>query len=189
MKKLITRKYLLRSGIKTAIFSRILAKGIDAFIVLLLALLFYPIGVLLGVIYLCIADYIQDGQSVGKKFMGFFVISLEDGKPCSLKQSIIRNLPFIIPTACAIFPIWGWIVSIFLGGPLILLEIYLLFKLDSGHRLGDVMADTTVIANDPQRNDLKKNKESWFDIESISGQTNGTPLQKKNHLGRISDFS
>ena len=137
------KKYILESSIKTARLSRLIAKGIDLFIVLLLSMLFYPFGLLVSIFYLSVADSMHGGQSVGKRFIGFAVISLEDGMPCSVKQSFIRNLPLIIP-------------------PCVLLEIYLLFKLDSGHRLGDVMADTTVIGNDPDRIDLQKAQESWF---------------------------
>ena len=95
--------------------------------------------------------------------MGFAVISLEDGKPCTVKQSAIRNLPIIIPLAIAIVPIWGWIFAFLIGVPLILLEVYLLYKLDSGHRLGDVMADTSVMANDGTAAQIKKRKDSWFE--------------------------
>ena len=156
------KKYILESSIKTARLSRLIAKGIDLFIVLLLSMLFYPFGLLVSIFYLSVADSMHGGQSVGKRFIGFAVISLEDGMPCSVKQSFIRNLPLIIPLSFAIIPPWGIIISTFLILPCVLLEIYLLFKLDSGDRLGDVMADTTVIGNDPDRIDLQKAQESWF---------------------------
>lgn len=156
------RKYILRSSIRAAQISRLMAKGIDLFIVLILSMLFYPFGLILTLVYISLADSLAGGQSVGKKIMGFSVISLEDGTPCSLKQSFIRNLPIIIPLAFAVVPPWGIIFCTILLPPLMILEIYLLFKLDSGHRLGDVMADTTVIANDPSRADLGGNSQSWF---------------------------
>ena len=157
------RKYLLKSTIKVARISRLIAKSIDLFIVLILSVFFYPVGIILALVYIAVSDSLQKGQSVGKKFMGFAVISLEDGKPCSLKQSAIRNLPFLIPLFFAIIPFWGWIFAVLLGIPLIILEIYLLHKLDSGHRLGDVMADTSVMANDGTAEQIKKRKDSWFD--------------------------
>lgn len=157
------RKYLLKSPFKVARFSRMIAKGIDLFIALILSIFLYPVGIIFALLYMAIADSLQNGQSVGKKFMGFAVISLEDGKPCSLKQSIIRNLPFLIPIFFAIIPFWGWIFALLLGVPLLILEIYLLHKLDSGHRLGDVMADTSVMANDGTAEQIKKRKDSWFD--------------------------
>ena len=157
------RKYLLKSSIKVARISRLVAKAIDLFIVMILSVFFYPVGIILALVYIAVSDSLQNGQSVGKKFMGFAVISLEDGTPCSLKQSFIRNLPFLIPLFFAIIPFWGWIFAILLGIPLTILEIYLLHKLDSGHRLGDVMADTSVMANDGTAEQIKKRKDSWFD--------------------------
>ncbi|MDD0852434.1 RDD family protein [Halobacteriovorax sp. GB3] len=158
------RKYLLKKSIRAAKLSRLIAKAIDLFIVLVLSL-FYPVGLILAIVYLCVSDSLQNGQSVGKRFMGFSVISLEDGSPCSVKQSIVRNLPIIVPLAFAIIPFWGWVISLVIGIPLLVLEVYLLQKLDSGHRLGDVMADTTVMANDGERISLnKKTKTSWFDV-------------------------
>ncbi|MBF0205389.1 MAG: RDD family protein [Oligoflexia bacterium] len=162
---IIDKKYLLQSQIRIARLSRIIAKSIDLFIALILCTVVHPLGVLLAVAYLCISDSLQHGQSVGKKFIGLAVISLDDGRPCSFRQSSIRNLPLIIPTALLIIPFWGWLLAILLGLPLVSLELYLLFSLDSGHRLGDVMADTTVIANDPHRLNLTKKRESWFESE------------------------
>ena len=156
------KKYLLQSSINTARLTRLIAKAIDFFIVLILAMLFYPFGLLLALIYISLSDSLYGGQSVGKRFMGFSVISLEDGKPCNVRQSIVRNLPIIFPLGFAIIPPWGFIASFIMLVPLMLLEIYLLFKLDSGHRLGDVMADTTVIGNDPNRVDIQNAQESWF---------------------------
>ena len=116
-----------------------------------------------AVFYLIICDSLQGGQSVGKKIIGFKVISLHDGSACSPKQSLVRNLPLSIPVFMAIIPFWGWVIAVAMGIPLTLLEVYLLYTLDSGHRLGDVMADTTVIANDGQKIALKSKKTGWFD--------------------------
>jgi uncharacterized RDD family membrane protein YckC len=161
------RKYLLEKAIKVAKVSRLIAKAIDLGIVFCLPIVTYPLGVYqiglyLGIIYIALADGLNDGQSLGKKFMGFAVKSLEDGSPCSYKQSIIRNLPFILPLSLGIIPFWGWILGGILGIALVGLEIYLLYNLDSGHRLGDVMADTSVMAGDDNFEGVKKRKTSWF---------------------------
>ena len=156
------KDYLLKKSIRTAKNFRLLAKLIDLFIVLLLSVFFFPLGVILAICYIGVADSIQHGQSVGKRFMGFRVISTEDGQPCSIKQSVIRNLPIIIPLFLAIIPLWGWILATIIGIPLMLLEAYLLYKLETGHRLGDVMADTTVMAHDDNKLAAKKRKSSWF---------------------------
>lgn len=143
--------------------ARLVAKAVDLFIVLVLSVFFYPLGLGLSAIYIGISDSLQNGQSVGKKFMGFQVISLEDGTPCSVKQSFIRNIPILVPLVLAIFPVIGPILAIVAGTFLLVLEIFFLFKLDSGHRLGDVMADTSVMGHDGTQIVTKKKKEtSWF---------------------------
>ncbi len=159
----MNKKYLLESSLKVARFSRLLAKAIDIFIVLVVSIFFYPLGILISIGYMTLADAIQNGQSVGKKFIGFQVISLEDGSPCSVKQSFVRNLPIIVPLIFAIIPFWGVFFTLILGVPFVALEIYLIYKLASGHRLGDVMADTTVMANDDTFTQIKSRKSSWFE--------------------------
>ena len=156
------RKYLLEKAIRVAKLTRLIAKGIDLFIVLCFSIWIYPLGLILGIVYIALSDGMSNGQSAGKRFMGFAVKSLEDGAPCSYKQSIIRNLPFIIPLFLAIVPFWGWILGGILAIALVGLELYLLYNLDSGHRLGDVMADTSVMANDDNFVGVKNRKSSWF---------------------------
>ena len=157
------RRYFLRKAINRARLSRMIAKAIDLFIVLVLSVFFYPIGLILSAIYVGISDSLQNGQSVGKKFMGFQVISLEDGSPCSMKQSVIRNIPLLVPLVLGVFPLIGPILAFVSGVFFLVLEIFFLFKLDSGHRLGDVMADTSVMGHDGNQLVTKKKKEtSWF---------------------------
>jgi uncharacterized RDD family membrane protein YckC len=158
----MNRKELLEKSIRVAKLTRLIAKAIDLFIVMCLFVLLYPLGSILGIIYISVSDGLGNGQSVGKKFMGFAVKSLEDGAPCSFKQSCIRNLPFILPLVLAIVPFWGWILGGILCLALVGLELYLLYNLHSGHRLGDVMADTSVMANDDNFVGVKNRKSSWF---------------------------
>jgi len=156
------RKYLLKSPLVVGLIARLLAKAIDLFVVLILSVFLYQIGILAAVVYMSVADYLPNGQSIGKRFMGMAVVSLEDGTPCSLKQSFIRNLPITIPLIFAIIPFWGWLFAIFVGVPLVGFEIYLLSKLDSGHRMGDVMADTTVMAKNQSERITGASKDGWF---------------------------
>ena len=162
----MNRKYLLSSGPKTARMARLFAKVIDIVVVMIMSFVSYPWGLLLGIIYLSWADSLFDGQSLGKRLVGFSVISLIDGKPCRPRQSLIRNLPFIIPMGFALIPFWGWFIGGFLLFPLMVLELFLLFKLESTHRLGDVLADTTVIAEGQDRADVRKKKQSWFEKQT-----------------------
>ena len=157
------RRYFLKKAINRARIARMIAKGVDLFIVLVLSVFFYPVGLLLSIGYVAVSDSMQNGQSVGKKFMGFQVISLEDGNPCTLKQSVIRNTPLLVPLILAVIPVVGIILSMIVGSFLLVLEIFFLFKLDSGHRLGDVMADTSVMGHDGNELVAKKRKETtWF---------------------------
>lgn len=156
------RKYVLEKAIRVAKLTRLIAKAIDLFIVLCFSIPLFPFGVVLGVIYMSICDGMSNGQSAGKKFMGFAVKSLEDGSACSYKQSVIRNLPFTLPLLVTSLPIIGWILGPILGVVLIGFELYLLYNLDSGHRLGDVMADTSVMANDDNFSGVKNRKTSWW---------------------------
>lgn len=157
------RKYLLEKAIRVAKLTRLIAKAIDLFIVVCFSVWFYPLGVVLGIVYMSACDGMSNGQSAGKKFMGFAVKSLEDGSPCSYKQSVVRNLPFTLPLLVALLlPIIGWILGAILAVVLVGFELYLLYNLDSGHRLGDVMADTSVMANDDNFAGVKNRKTSWF---------------------------
>ena len=157
------RKYLLEKAIRVAKLTRLIAKGIDLFIVLCFSIWIFPIGLSAGIIYLSLCDGMPGGQSAGKKFMGFAVKSLEDGSPCSYKQSVVRNLPFTLPLLVVlILPIIGLFLGPILAVVLVGFELYLLYNLDSGHRLGDVMADTSVMANDDNFAGVKNRKTSWF---------------------------
>ena len=167
----MSKKYLLRHAVRSAHLGRLTAKAIDLFIVMLLAFFLYPVGILLSISYLCICDALQGGQSVGKRLIGFAVVSIEDGAPCSIKQSTIRNLTIITPLLFAIIPLWGWLVAALLGLPLLALETYLIFSLDSGHRLGDVMADTTVTPLNPDAVSTGKERVGWFGRQSTSTNT------------------
>ena len=156
----MNKKYIIGSTPRVPRLLRLLAKAIDLFVALILAILFHPIGIVLAICYMGLSDYIQGGQSIGKKFLGFRVVSLQDKKACRLQQSIYRNLPFMIPTIFAIIPIWGWIFSLLILVPFSILELYLIVTLSSGHRLGDVMADTTVIRDDSLSLPFSQNSKS-----------------------------
>jgi hypothetical protein len=80
-----------------------------------------------------------------------------------LKQSVIRNTPLLVPLILAVIPVVGIILSMIVGSFLLVLEIFFLFKLDSGHRLGDVMADTSVMGHDGSQLVTKRKKDAeWF---------------------------
>lgn len=135
---------------KVSVANRVVAKLIDLFLVIAVAGIFpYPLGPLLGFSYSLFADGMNfgpfKGQSVGKKVMKLQVMHLIRQDYASYRDSALRNTPVGIATFFAIIPIWGWMILILIGVPLMVMEIYLMLSVEHGHRLGDAMADTEVV--------------------------------------------
>lgn len=144
---------------KVSVHQRVVAKVIDILIMVGLATLpIYPVGPLLGFVYSLMADGMSfgpfRGQSVGKRLMKIRVIRipgegpiapLPAASPGNYKDSLVRNAPVGVATFFAIIPIWGWLILLLIGLPLMLLEIYLMTSVQAGHRLGDFMAGTEVV--------------------------------------------
>lgn len=136
--------------VKVSVLNRFVAKMIDLLIVFLLAaILPYPMGPLGGFLFSLCADGLNvgpfRGQSIGKKIMGLQVWNTVTRSPAGLRDSVIRNTPVGVVTFFAIIPVWGWLILGIVGIPLLLMEVYLMIRYDSGHRLGDVMGDTEVV--------------------------------------------
>lgn len=134
---------------KVSVVNRVIAKVIDLAIVLLLVGFIYPVGPLLGFLYSVCADSLNigglQGQSVGKKLLKLQVVHIPDRKRASLRDSILRNAPVGVATFFGIIPVWGWLILGLIGLPLMIMEVYLMITVETGHRLGDVMGDTEVI--------------------------------------------
>jgi uncharacterized RDD family membrane protein YckC len=135
---------------KFAVAQRVAAKMIDLLIVgmvgVLLPTFFAPIA---GFIYSLVGDGLNGwgfrGQSVGKRLMGLKVVRVPGGEPMRMRDSTIRNLPIGVATFFAIIPLWGWIICILVGVPLMLIEITLMLRMKDETRLGDIMAGTRVV--------------------------------------------
>src|SRR5690606_39227145 len=104
-------------------------------------------------------DALFEGESLGKKILGIRVIDINERTPCSLRQSFVRNIPVFAPLMFSTISGWGWVIALFGFIPMCALEIYLIMKVDSFHRVGDVLAETTVIGNDPHGEE-KRNKDN-----------------------------
>jgi uncharacterized RDD family membrane protein YckC len=145
-------EFLPRQGIllgerRTSVFNRLLARGIDSLIAVALLLLgkalWWPVGIALGCGYCALADGFGDGQSVGKRILGLRVEDFSAGTACDLAGSLVRNLPFALALFLASAPLL-WIFFLLVALPLIALEVFILVSVDSGVRLGDVLANTQV---------------------------------------------
>jgi uncharacterized RDD family membrane protein YckC len=130
--------------LKTSVLKRVLARLVDGLVAWALALVFPPLGILVGIMYLAVADGVQKGQSLGKMVFGLEVVT-SDGSPCDLKSSIYRNLPFELALLFAAIPLLGWILLIIAGIPILLIELWLVIADHHGLRLGDRIASTTVV--------------------------------------------
>lgn len=134
---------------------RVLAKFVDLFIVMAMAMpvFFYPVGPLIGFLYSLFGDALPltplRGQSIGKKLLKVRIVSTLPARassPIGWRDSLYRNAPVGVATFFALIPVWGWIILILVGLPMMIIEIYLIVKAPRGQRLGDVMADTEVIS-------------------------------------------
>ncbi|MBI2609302.1 MAG: RDD family protein [Deltaproteobacteria bacterium] len=135
---------------KPSLISRAIAKALDFVILLLITypvhLFLPPLADLVAVVFVFVADAFPGGRSPGKRMLQLMTVHVETGKPCGLKQSLIRNLPFGLFIFFAVIPTGlGYVFLFFVSLPLIILEVYLLLTLDSQRRLGDVIADTVVV--------------------------------------------
>jgi uncharacterized RDD family membrane protein YckC len=129
--------------------SRLFAKIVDLGVFFLSYLFFGKAGVVGGCVYLLIADSLFLGESLGKKLFGLRVLDLEKAIPCNLKQSIIRNLCVVAPLIFLYSGGWAILVTLIAMIPFYGIEIYIIMNPHSFHRIGDIMAETTVIGNDP----------------------------------------
>lgn len=136
---------------KVHAIDRFLAKGLDLIIMVLVALVlqlvWYPLAAIFAVIYSFSHDSIKKGCSPGKKIVGLKVINNEGEAGIDFKTSALRNISFGVFTIFAVIPIFGWILMFLIGIPLLIFEAYLVYSLESGQRLGDVLAKTKVIRN------------------------------------------
>ena len=99
-----------------------------------------------GTAYLLLRDAIL-GRSLGKFVIGLTVVSLETGRPASARDSVTRNVVFVLPGAN--------IAAVFL-------ETRTLARDPQGQRLGDRLALTQVVDGYGAA-DLARDVQSWLE--------------------------
>jgi len=156
-KKNIKRQSPREKG-RPRLLMRLFAKLIDIFI---LISLFYITSIIsnflaniLAIFYWVFIDNTTENGSPGKWLLGFKIISIKEPPYLSLKISAYRNLLFILTFLFYCFPLWGWYINLIIVFPCILVEIVLMYFLEEGTRLFDVLTDTRVIY------DIKNTKRS-----------------------------
>ena len=127
---------------------RLMAKGIDFFLVLYVARNEHAFWIILGILYLLISDGFFQGQSLGKRIVGLKTIYFEpktrEYLNVSFAQSAIRNCVFAGILLLSIIPWLGFVFGI-LGMILILLEVYFMYTDPEQMRIGDIYARTKVV--------------------------------------------
>ncbi|GBE02228.1 RDD family protein [bacterium BMS3Bbin06] len=128
------------------ILSRIVAKVIDLVFIAIAIEALNRAGFLAAMVYILVADGLFEGRSPGKMLVNIQTVK-EDGTPCTLKESIIRNTTFAVGLLLWKIPIIGWALF------LILLSIEFVVLIGSGNkrRVGDVLARTDVVEFHPKR--------------------------------------
>jgi uncharacterized RDD family membrane protein YckC len=127
---------------KTAgLLVRTIAKILDFIIIAVAVELVPKAGFYAALVYLLIGDGLFDGGSLGKKLIGLRVVSADSFKPCSFRDSILRN--GLLGIGFLFYKIlWlGWIFVAIVSA----FEFIILLGSKNGMRLGDELARTIVI--------------------------------------------
>ena len=127
---------------RASLLLRAIAKTLDFIIIAAAAEVIPKAGFFAGLVYLLIGDGLFDGRSVGKKIIGLRVVSADTDKPCSFRDSILRNSIFGIGYLFYKIPWFGWIFMVIVT----VFEFIMLLGSRDGMRLGDEIAKTKVVA-------------------------------------------
>jgi len=126
---------------KAGLLVRTVAKILDFIIIAAAAEIVPKAGFYAGLAYLLIGDSLFDGKSLGKKLVGISVISTVSQKPCTIRDSIIRNSIFGAGYFFSRIIWFGWIFVVLVA----LFEFIMMLGNKDHMRLGDEMAKTLVL--------------------------------------------
>lgn len=126
---------------RAGLLVRTVAKILDFIIIAAAAEMVPKAGFYAGLVYLLIGDGLFGGRSLGKKLVGIRVVSAANQRPCTIRDSIIRNSIF---GAAYLFSrmIWfGWVLVLLVA----VFEFIILLGNRDSMRVGDEMAKTLVL--------------------------------------------
>jgi hypothetical protein len=128
---------------RAGLLLRTVARVID-FVIIAAAVEVVPkAGYFAGLIYLLIGDGLLNGRSLGKKLIGIQAVSIDMFRPCTFRESIIRNCTFGIGFLFYKMFWFGWIFIALIS----IAEFVILLGSKGKMRIGDELAKTTVIDN------------------------------------------
>lgn len=125
---------------KASLLLRVFAKILDFIIIAVMAEVVPRTGFYAGLFYILISDGLFNGRSLGKYLMGIRTVSLKNGQPCSIRDSVIRNSPFGVGFILYKIPLIGWVFLVII----VAFEFIVLLGSKDGMRLGDEFANTMV---------------------------------------------
>ena len=144
----IARAALLTERIQSNPENRLLAKSIDAIIVLVssgFVAWFVPYSLLPALIFFwAYFELMGRGQSPGKWLLGLQLVQTKDGSKPGLYQATLRNMPLICLCVGLLWTGWAATLLLVFGLAWIGLEIYFIVAIESGLRSGDVLGGTRV---------------------------------------------
>ena len=126
---------------KADILNRVIAKFVDAILVIAAGKLLSPAGWLAGLAYILIGDGFSGGRSIGKRITGLQTVNVRTQDVAGFKESIIRNLPLASAYLVFSIPYVGWIAA----AAITAVEALLMLGNEQGVRLGDELAHTQVL--------------------------------------------
>ena len=126
---------------RAGLLVRTVAKILDFIIVATAAEIVPKAGFYAGLAYLLIGDGFFDGRSLGKKLVGVRVVSAGTLRPCTFRDSILRNSIFGVGYLLSRVLWFGWIFILLVSA----FEFIVLIGSKDRMRLGDEIAKTLVL--------------------------------------------
>jgi uncharacterized RDD family membrane protein YckC len=126
---------------RAGLLLRTVAKLLDLIIIAAAVEILPKAGFFAGLAYILLGDGLFDGRSLGKRVIGLKVVSAESYKPCTFRDSILRNSTFGIGFIFYKMLWFGWIFFIIIA----MFEYLILLGSKDSMRLGDEIAKTIVV--------------------------------------------
>jgi len=132
---------------RAGLLVRTVAKILDFIIIAAAAEVVPKAGFYAGLVYILIGDGLFGGRSLGKRLVGLRVVSAMSGKPCTIRESAIRNSIFGVGYFFTVLQWVGWFFVLIAA----VFEFVVLLGNKDLKRLGDEMAKTLVLDNPQAR--------------------------------------
>lgn len=139
----------IASVVPVSLRHRLLAKLIDGLVFVILFQTVHAFAetaaLIMGVLFWLVVDLFLNRRSLGKRYFKMLICHEDSEKTVQVWQLLLRNVVFATAVLLYCFPFWGWYLNIIVVFPLLLLEVLLMYIMDSGTRLFDILSATVVV--------------------------------------------